>query len=134
MNEKYADIINLVHHQSSKHPRMSMADRAAQFGSFAALTGHSDAIREEARLVDSREELSEEQIDQLNARLRFVCDNINAEPMVNVTYFVPDERKNGGAYVTRKCRVRMVDLNERVLILVDKTTVNIDDIVSITDV
>ena len=62
MNEKYAKIINAVHHQSAKHPRMSMVDRAAQFSSFAALTGHGDAIKEEARLVDKRVELNDEEI------------------------------------------------------------------------
>ena len=59
MNEKYKDIMDLPHHQSAKHPRMSMVERAAQFGSFAALTGHSDAIKEESRLVDKKEELNE---------------------------------------------------------------------------
>lgn len=35
----YDDIINLPHHVSTKHPRMSMYNRAAQFSPFAALTG-----------------------------------------------------------------------------------------------
>lgn len=42
--DKYADIIHLPHHVSRNHPQMSMADRAAQFSPFAALTGH-DAYR-----------------------------------------------------------------------------------------
>ena len=45
-NEIYNDIINMQHHQSVKRPHMSMHDRAAQFGSFAALTGHKESIRE----------------------------------------------------------------------------------------
>jgi len=44
----YDDIINLPHHVSTKHPRMSMYNRAAQFSPFAALTGYEKAI-EEAR-------------------------------------------------------------------------------------
>ena len=44
--EKYADIINLPHHVSHCYPQMSMADRAAQFSPFAALTGHDAAIAE----------------------------------------------------------------------------------------
>ncbi len=40
----YSDIINLPHHVSAQHPRMTMEARAAQFSSFAALTGHKDAI------------------------------------------------------------------------------------------
>ena len=48
MTDNYDDIINLPHHVSSKHPRMSMYNRAAQFSPFAALTGYEKAI-EEAR-------------------------------------------------------------------------------------
>ena len=44
----YYDIINLPHHVSTKHPRMSMYNRSAQFSPFAALTGYEKAI-EEAR-------------------------------------------------------------------------------------
>ncbi len=39
MTDNYDDIINLPHHVSANHPPMSMHDRAAQFGSFQALTG-----------------------------------------------------------------------------------------------
>jgi hypothetical protein len=42
----YADILNLPHHISKTHPRMSMYDRAAQFAPFAALTGHNERIKE----------------------------------------------------------------------------------------
>lgn len=38
---QYADIINLPHHVSQKHPQMSMHQRAAQFAPFAALSDHS---------------------------------------------------------------------------------------------
>ena len=46
-SEVYADIINLPHHQSDKHPHMSIHDRAAQFAPFAALAGYEDMIRQE---------------------------------------------------------------------------------------
>ena len=132
MNEKYKDIINLPPHQSAKHPRMSMVDRAAQFSSFAALTGHSDAIKEEARLVDKKEKLNDEQIQDLNTKLLFICDNIKVMPEATVTYFVPDSRKNGGSYITRTCRIKKIDLNSRTLTATDKTVINLDDIVKIT--
>ena len=45
----YDDIINLPHHVSMKHPRMSMSGRAAQFSPFAALTGYEKAIEEARR-------------------------------------------------------------------------------------
>ncbi len=52
--EIYADIIDLPHHQSSKHPHMSLYDRAAQFSPFSALSGYEDMINEEARQFDSK--------------------------------------------------------------------------------
>ena len=53
---RYDDIIDLPHHVSKTHPQMPLADRAAQFAPFAALTGHADAIRETERLVEERVE------------------------------------------------------------------------------
>ena len=46
MNNRYADIINLPHHVSKTRPQMPIADRAAQFSPFAALTGYDSAIEE----------------------------------------------------------------------------------------
>ena len=43
---KYEDIIDMPHHQSDKHPKMSMRNRAAQFAPFAALNGYNEAIKE----------------------------------------------------------------------------------------
>ncbi len=47
--DNYEDIIGLEHPEPKRHPRMSRADRAAQFAPFAALTGFEDVI-EDARL------------------------------------------------------------------------------------
>ena len=52
MSNKYDDIINLPRPES-KYPRMPRANRAAQFSPFAALTGHEEAIRETAYLVEA---------------------------------------------------------------------------------
>lgn len=54
--ENYDDIINLPHHVSKKHPRLSMKQRAAQFAPFAALAGYEEAVNEVAMMVDSKEE------------------------------------------------------------------------------
>ena len=135
MNEKYLGIFGMPHHQSSEHSRMSMIDRAAQFSSFAALTGHGDAIKEEARLVDEKIELDEEQIQSLNIRLNFICDNIFCRPQATITYFVPDARKKGGAYVTCVCRIKKVDSVNRVIFAEENNAeINIDDILEITGV
>ena len=48
MND-YEDIINLPHHVSRNHPRMTMYQRAAQFAPFAALSGHNEAMAQTER-------------------------------------------------------------------------------------
>ena len=99
-NHKYDDIINLPHPTSKKHPRMSLYARAAQFSPFAALTGHEAAIKETVRQTDAKQVLSEEVIAELNKRLYLIAETIGTQQMVEITYFVPDTKKDGGAYIT----------------------------------
>ena len=72
MKGKYDDIINLPHPESKKHPRMSLQDRAAQFSPFAALTGHSAAIDETARLTERKLELNEEKKAELDRMWQYL--------------------------------------------------------------
>ena len=95
--DKYADIINLPHHVSRNHPQMSMADRAAQFSPFAALTGHDAAIAESARLTDERPILDESVKQEISNLLQLASTDSNL--VLNIVYFVPDTRKTGGSYV-----------------------------------
>ncbi len=132
MNEKYKDVLYRQHHKSKKYKHMSAIDRAAQFGSFAALTGHSDMIKEEGRLVDEKIELNEEQIFNLNDRLNFLCEYIEALPECTVTYFIPDSKKQGGKYVTKTVVLRKIDAVNKILITTDKIEILIDDILEIT--
>jgi len=125
---KYDAIINLPHHVSATRPRMSMIDRAAQFSPFAALTGYDAAIKETGRLTDRRIELSEDERIVLDRKQQILLDHINDRPEVSVTYFVPDERKDGGAYVTVTGQVKKVDEFERLLILTDGSKIPLDEI------
>ena len=127
MNE-YDDIINLQHHQSSKRPHMNSHQRAAQFAPFAALTGYDAAIDETARLTDQKLELSDEQANHLNAQIQWIIENINDKPQVEITYFVPDNSKSGGEYVTVTGSVRRVDDQKREIVFVDGMNVKIDDV------
>ncbi len=124
----YDDIINLPHPNSAKHPRMSMIDRAAQFSPFAALTGHGAAIEETARLTDRRIELTEEEKTVLDEKLRLLLET-GGEGMI--TYFLPDERKDGGAYVTKLGTIKKIDPLEGRVILTDHTPIHIEDILEI---
>ncbi len=105
----YDDIIRLSHHVSAKHPPMSRENRAAQFGSFAALSGYDDAVRETARLTEEPITQEEEQIDRLNRILRALAARLEEEPVAVFTYFEPDKKKNGGAYRSLEGVVRRID-------------------------
>ena len=138
--EIYADIMDHPRHVSDRHPRMSLYDRAAQFAPFAALSGYDDMVREEARQVDNRIELNEEDLALLNRKLAFVADLTagGSKPVLSVTYFVPDPLKAGGRYETVTEAVRRVDPVEQLLVLDRKTgkagswmTVPVPDIMEI---
>lgn len=115
MSEKnpYEDIIHLPHHVSDHHPQMPRADRAAQFSPFAALTGYDAVIRETARLTESKMELEEREIEELNGNLRKLLEHIKERPEVELTYFQPDAHKEGGAYRTMRGRVRRMNEYEQ---------------------
>lgn len=130
-NHSYDDIINLPHPVSKKHPRMSDIARAAQFSPFAALTGYDSAVGETARLTDEKIELDEDMINDINAKLWLIKDNIAERPEITIKYFVQDERKSGGAYVVAKGNVKQIDDYERVVILTDNTKISIDNIYTI---
>lgn len=128
---RYDDIINLPHPVSTKHPRMSIADRAAQFSPFSALSGHAAAIQETARLTDRRIELDESAKAVLDTKLQLIAEQAGARPVVAITYFVPDERKAGGAYAEKLGTVKRVDGYRRTVVFTDGTDIAIDDILKI---
>lgn len=128
ISHKYDDIINLPHHVSKKHPQMSLHDRAAQFSPFAALTGHKAAINETARLTDEKQILSEDVIAKLNEQLNLIKDNIGTNQTVTITYFVPDDKKSGGAYISHTGVVKKIDEYNHTVILTDKTVIPIEQI------
>lgn len=131
MTKTYDDIIHLPRHVSKKHPQMALSDRAAQFSPFAALTGHGAAIKETARLTDERIQLDEYMINVLSDRLQIIADRLKEKPEVMITYFQPDEKKNGGAYVTATGTVKKIDAYERIVVMTDRQEIPIDDIVGI---
>nr|WP_330393443.1 hypothetical protein [Anaeromicropila populeti] len=110
---------------------MTAIDRAAQFSPFAAFTSYDAAIRETARLTDERIELDEYRKGALSDRLQTIADRIKEHPEIEITYFQPDVKKNGGAYVTTISKVKKIDKYEGVIIMTDGTVIPIDEIISI---
>lgn len=120
MKHPYDDIIDLPHHVSERHPQMSMYNRAAQFAPFAALTGHNAAITEAARLTETEQELSESDAEVLNRKLAYL-QSLDEKPAISVTYFVPDDKKEGGSYHTATGIVKSVEPDKGVLQFEDGT-------------
>lgn len=128
----YEDIISLPHHVSVSHPHMLLQDRAAQFAPFAALTGHDAAVKETARLTQERRDLDEGIKSILDEKLRNILDILpEKQPHITVTYFCPDERKTGGAYVTVTGKVKKIDCYEHSIVMTDNRQIPIEEVYGI---
>lgn len=131
MKNGYEDIINLPHHVSENRVQMPLADRAAQFSPFAALSGYEIAIKESERLTEKRIELGEEIISELNLKQRYLNEVIAEHPSITVTYFAADKRKDGGAYIAVKGNFKGIDEINRLMLMTDGKKIFIDEIVDI---
>ena len=127
MRNNYNDIINLSR-PVSKRPQMSLEQRSAQFAPFAALTGYDGQVKETARLTNRKIELDEEQKLELNFKIQF---KIKEQPQIEITYFVPDERKEGGKYETIKNSIKKIDEYKNKLIMIDGLSIAINEIIDI---
>lgn len=118
-DHKYDDIIHLSRPVSTRHAPMSPMDRAAQFSPFAALTGYEAVIDEAGRLTENGVELMGDGVAMVDEQLRLIGENIRSAPSVVVTWFRPDDRKSGGAYVTTTGHVVKIDPHEHFLLFAD---------------
>ena len=131
MSGKYDDIIHLPHHVSQTHPQMPMHDRAAQFSPFAALTGYGAVIRETGRLTETRPELDEDAKGELDRRIALLSTLLESRPLVTLTYFQPDARKEGGACLTITGVVRKIDEYHHLLVMENSPQVPVRDLLSL---
>ena len=127
---KYNSIMGLPHHVSAKHRHMLMTERAAQFSPFAALNGYEDAVSETARLTDGRPDLDEYERDAIDRKLREIMESDEDLP-VTLTYFRPDAKKSGGAYLTLSGKVSDIDEVGRIVIMESGARIPVTDILVI---
>lgn len=128
---KYDDIIDLPR-PASKHPKLGDDSRAAQFSPFAALVGYDEQVKETARLTDRRIEIDDGLREILNNKLNYIADNIHDNPIVSITYFVEDKKKDGGKYKTKEGVIKRIDVVNQEVIFTDKFKVHMKDILSIS--
>ena len=127
----YSDFINVQRPHLRYHHPMPLQDRAAQFAPFAALTGFDEEINETARQTDSKHELTEDELDMLNAALCELMERETEKPRVSILYFQPDKSKAGGTYLSYTGNLRFFDESSMELKFVDDSRIRISDIMKI---
>ena len=127
----YDDIKHLSRPQYPDLPPMSIHDRAAQFSPFAALVGYDAAVEETARLTDSRREMEEDEINELNRQLSELNKRLSERPRIRVTYFIRDRKKEGGRYASKVGNARTIDQAENRIIFTDGESVPVKDMYSV---
>ncbi len=133
MNDyKFNDILNLPY--PNPEIEQDFPDKvlhAAQFAPFAALTGHDAAVEETARFTERETLLDESQKEELNRKLCFLKEHLWSAPLVSVTYFVKDQKKEGGSYRTVNTRIKKIGESQKAILLEDGTKILMNDIVDL---
>ena len=127
----YEDMLELPHPVSKMHPQMPRRDRAAQFAPFAALTGYEEAVREATRITEEKMILDEDSKVQLDWKLRCLQEKVEEKPVITVTYFMKDERKKGGKYVTVTGVLKKIDSYTHQFVLENGEEIPVEDVVSL---
>ncbi len=133
MNEThdYDDIIYLKRPISKKHPPMNKQTRAMQFAPFSALTKYAEAIKETERLTEKKKIIDEDDKSLLDEKMFYLMQHIEKQPLVSVTYFVADSKKQGGQYKVMTGRVKKIDLFTGSIVFNTKEKINFQDIIAI---
>ncbi len=126
---RYDDILYLPHHRSSERGYMSLHDRAAQFAPFTTLAGYEELIIETARFTDEKIVLDEYAVEKINETLYEISLNLQKQPEVIVTYFLPDSSKNGGTYHTDIGIVKKIDTIEKIMTMDDGRKIHMEQII-----
>lgn len=127
----YSDII-YRDRPISNHKHLDISSRASQFAPFAALTGHSDNIKEASRVTEMKKDIGVDMLDILNRKFNYININIDKKVEVEVTYFLPDMRKSGGSCTMKKGVIKKLDLYKRRVIFEDMDVISLDDIYDIS--
>lgn len=132
MSGRYSSIIGKERVYSEKHPQMSNRERAAQFAPFAALNGYDEAVAEMARLTAERISLSDDSVSEIDRKLRLARQRRQEKPEITIVFFRQDEKKSGGAYITKTGHFAGIKEYSRTVLFTDGTAIPIQDIYDIT--
>ena len=129
--DNYEDIINLEHPEPINHPRMSIEKRAGIFAPFAALTGYEDEVKEKGRETSKEINIDEDIKEKLDRKIQTIINNIYDKPKVIITYFIKDDKKTGGKYITKEVNIKTIDMIYNNLITTSNEIINIESIIEI---
>ena len=121
----YTDIIETSYKKSTKYKQMKRKNRAAQFATFAALTGYKDNIHDTERLTEEKRIIDENKRMLLDQKLKHF---LKTQEMIKITYFKKDEPKTGGCYLSIMQSVKRIDELYKTVILNNQQIIAIEDI------
>lgn len=129
--ERYSDIIDLPHHQSSHRPHMTIHNRAAQFAPFAALTGYATLVRNtsDILLLDKLIDLADDWKTILDHNLQAILENPTSNQRVRITHFDEQATELGGAYVEYEGNIKKLKEFPSKIVFLDGTEINIENII-----
>lgn len=128
-NGKYDDIINMEHHISEKHPRMSLENRSAQFAPFSALTGYDDEVEEVCRYTEAQKYIDEEKKEEINNKLQIIKHH--KDKRVIIQYFEKDSKKEGGKYIKIEGKIKKIDDYQKAIYMDNNQKILLDNIINI---
>ena len=71
-------------------------------------------------------------MNKVAERLANIADHIHEQPEVRVKYFVPDERKSGGAIVEIFGKVKKISATDGTIVMADGRKIRLSDIVDLS--
>ena len=79
-------------------------------------------------------EFSEEERAELDHKLQIASSFPGGNPEIRITYFVPDQKKDGGAWATLEGKIKRVDAYAKQVVMESGSVINIDCIVEICSI
>ena len=71
-------------------------------------------------------------MNKISNRLNYIKENIDKSIEINVTYFILDNKKNGGSYKNKIGVIRSIDDVNKTIQFVDRQIIEINKIIKIT--
>ena len=127
-NFLYNDIL-YKNRPKSKHQKLSVEQRCAQFAPFSALTGYEEQINESARQTTPKKIITEEEQELINTKINYL--KLYPKTRFKITYYVKDSKKPGGKYYIKVTNLKKIDTYHKLLILTDNLQIPFINILDI---